>query len=110
MSKKKTNKEKTEKVVLEEQQNVWQDHVETVMPTASKKKNKKEALEKTVIHEELSEKQQKEFEVWKGHIKAIYGEWGSFTWKITPTGIGSGISVFSHLTKTEIDLTDMDSW
>ena len=42
MSKKKTNKEKTEKVVLEEQQNVWQDHVETVMPTASKKKNKKD--------------------------------------------------------------------
>lgn len=62
------------------------------------------------INFELNDKQQKEYEEWIGHIKAIYGEYGLFTWKCSPTGIGMGISVFSHLTKTELDLTDVDSW
>ena len=68
-----------------------------------KKKNK-------VIHEELNDKQQAMYDEWISHIKAIYGEYGSFTWKITPTGIGSGIEVYSHLTKTTLDLTDVDNW
>ena len=63
---------------------------------------------KTVIHEELSEKQQKMYDEWLSHIKAIYGEYGLFTWKITPNGIGSGIVVYSHKTRTELDLTDID--
>jgi hypothetical protein len=63
-----------------------------------------------VIHEELSEKLQKMYDEWISHIKAIHGEYGSFTWKITPTGIGNGVVVYSHLTKTELDITDMDSW
>jgi len=50
------------------------------------------------------------YDEWLSHIKAIYGEYGLFTWKITPNGIGSGIVVYSHLTKTELDLTDVDSW
>jgi hypothetical protein len=61
---------------------------------------------KTVINEELSEKQQKMYDEWLSHIKAIYGEYGLFTWKITPNGIGSGIVVYSHKTRTELDLTD----
>ncbi len=65
---------------------------------------------KNVVHEELNEKQQKLYDDWLYHIKAIYGEYGLFTWKITPNGIGSGIVVYSHLTKTELDLTDIDSW
>ena len=68
-----------------------------------KKKNK-------VIHEELNDKQQAMYEEWISHIKAIYGEYGHFTWKISPTGIGSGIEVYSHLTKTTLDLTDVDNW
>jgi hypothetical protein len=64
----------------------------------------------TVIHEELNEGQQKMYDEWLSHIKAIYGEYGTFTWKITPTGIGNGIVVYSHHTKTELDLTDVDSW
>ena len=63
-----------------------------------------------VIHEELNDKQQAMYEEWISHIKAIYGEYGHFTWKISPTGIGSGIEVYSHLTKTTLDLTDVDSW
>ena len=59
---------------------------------------------------ELSDKEQKKYEKWISHIKALYGEYGLFTWKLTPNGIGMGISVFSHLAKVEIDLTDVDSW
>lgn len=70
---------------------------------AEKKKNYE-------IHEVLSDKQQAMYDEWKGHIKALYGEYGTFTWKITPTGIGNGIEVYSHKTKTELDLTDVDSW
>jgi len=67
-------------------------------------------IRKTVIHEELNEKQQEMYDEWLSHIKAIYGEYGTFTWKITPTGIGSGLVVYSHLAKAEIDLTDVESW
>ena len=59
---------------------------------------------------ELNDKEQTKFDEWKSHIKAIYGEYGLFTWKVTPTGIGSEISVYSHKTKTELDLTDIESW
>jgi hypothetical protein len=67
-------------------------------------------IRKTVIHEELSVKQQEMYDEWLSHIKAIYGEYGTFTWKITPTGIGNGLVVYSHLAKVEIDLTDVESW
>jgi hypothetical protein len=63
-----------------------------------------------VIHEELSDEQQVIYEEWISHIKAIYGEYGNFTWHISPAGIGSGIEVYSHLTKTKLQLTDVDSW
>jgi hypothetical protein len=59
---------------------------------------------------ELSDKEQKKYDKFLSHIKALYGEYGLFTWKLTPNGIGMGISVFSHLAKVEIDLTDIDSW
>jgi len=58
----------------------------------------------------LSDKQQKEFDEWKSAIKKIHGEYGSFEWTIIPTGIGNGLVVYSKLTKTKLDLTDMDSW
>jgi hypothetical protein len=59
---------------------------------------------------ELNDNEQQKFDEWLSHIKAIYGEYGLFTWKITPNGIGSGVVVYSHNTKTELDLTDIDSW
>ena len=65
---------------------------------------------KTTINVELNDKQQKMYDEWLSHIKAIYGEYGLFTWKITPNGIGPDISVYSHNTKTELVLTDVDSW
>jgi hypothetical protein len=63
-----------------------------------------------VISVELTDKQQKEFDKWCGHLKALYGEIGSLTWKISPTGIGEGIIVYSHNAKVELDLTDVSSW
>ena len=62
------------------------------------------------IEIELNDKQQAQFDEWKGHIKALYGEYGTFTWKITSHGVGSEIRVYSHNTKTELDLSDIDSW
>ena len=62
------------------------------------------------IHAELNDKQQAMYEEWISHIKAIHGEYGLFTWKITYPGMGTEIVVYSHYTKTELDLTDVDSW
>jgi hypothetical protein len=67
-------------------------------------------IRRTSIREELNDKQQKMYDEWLSHIKAIYGGYGLFTWKITPNGIDSEIVVYSHHTKTELDLTDVDSW
>lgn len=64
----------------------------------------------TVITLELNNKQQKKFDKWCTHIKAIYGEIGLLTWSITPNGIGEGIEVYSHTARVKIDLTDVDSW
>ena len=58
----------------------------------------------------LSDKQQQQFDEWISHIKALHGEYGLFTWKITPNGIGTGIIVYSHKVGLELDLTDIESW
>ena len=63
-----------------------------------------------VISVELTDKQQKQFDEGCGHLKALYGEVGSLTWKISPTGIGEGIVVYSHNAKIEFDLTDVSNW
>lgn len=72
-----------------------------------KKKKNKENLKITI---ELSDKQQKMFEDWKGHIQALYGEVGGLTWSWSSCGIGDTVTVYSEKAKVEIDLTDMDSW
>jgi len=62
------------------------------------------------IHITLNDKQQSQFDEWKSHIKALYGEYGLFTWTISYNGIGPVITVFSELAKVSLDLTDSDSW
>ena len=59
---------------------------------------------------ELSDKQQAQFDEWKGAIKKIYGEYGHFKWTISPTGVGNGIEVWSSLAQTSLDLTDTSDW
>jgi phage host-nuclease inhibitor protein Gam len=63
-----------------------------------------------VIEIELNDKQQSMFDEWCGHIKALRGEIGTLTWKVTPYGIGNGIKVYNEDLKLELDLTDTDSW
>ena len=58
----------------------------------------------------LSDKQQQQFDEWISHIKALHGEYGLFTWKITPNGIGTSIIVYSHKVGLELDLTDIENW
>lgn len=70
----------------------------------------KKKKENTKFVYELNDKQEKKFRKWKKAIKKVSGEYGTFTYKFTPTGIGDGVSVFSHITQTEIDLTDVEEW
>lgn len=65
---------------------------------------------KKIICVNLNDKQQKMYEEWLSHIKALYNQHGTLTWKITPTSVGDEISVYSELAKVELDLTDLDSW
>jgi hypothetical protein len=63
------------------------------------------------IHFVLSDKQQKRFDAWGKHLKAIFGEWGLLTWTYTGNGIGESITVTSsNAPEHPLDLTDIDSW
>lgn len=64
----------------------------------------------TTVSITLSDKQQQQFDEWISHIKALHGEYGLFTWKLTPNGIGTGIIVYSHKVGLELDLTDIENW
>jgi hypothetical protein len=59
---------------------------------------------------ELNETEMERLKQFQEQIKALYGEYGIFTFSFTPTGIGNGVEVYSHLAKLKRDLTDMDSW
>lgn len=64
-----------------------------------------------VISIELNDKQQKKYEAWGKHLKAIFGEWGTLTWTVSSCGIGDTITVTSsNAPKHPLDLTDVDSW
>lgn len=58
----------------------------------------------------LSDKEKSTLKKWENAIKEIYNEYGSFAFKFTPIGVNNRIIVYSHLTDTEKDITDMDSW
>ena len=58
----------------------------------------------------LSEKEEKDIQEWKEHIKAVYGDYGRFEYRFVPTEIGSAIYVKSSLAGIERDFTDIDSW
>jgi hypothetical protein len=58
----------------------------------------------------LNEWQIEKLNEWKTHIKGVFGEYGLYTFSFTSNGIGCEVSVYSHLTKTELDLTDIDSF
>jgi hypothetical protein len=70
--------------------------------------NKKESKEKTFT---ISKDQVKKLEEWQGHIKAIYGEYGDYDYVFNSGGgIGVGITVFSTLANTTLNLTDYENF
>ena len=59
---------------------------------------------------ELTAAQVLKLKEWQEKIKDLFGEYGNYTYSFTPTGIGDGVEVWSDLTKTKLDLTDVDTW
>jgi hypothetical protein len=59
---------------------------------------------------EITEAQMVKLKEWQEKIKDLFGEYGNYTYSFTPTGIGDGVEVWSDLTKTKLDLTDIDTW
>lgn len=59
---------------------------------------------------DLDVDQVEKLEDWKRKIKDLYGEYGHYSYTFSPTGIGNGIVVKSHLANLELDLTDVDTW
>jgi hypothetical protein len=58
----------------------------------------------------LEEDQEKKLKNWQDKIKEIFGEYGHYDYVFTPYGMGTSVKVVSHLTKTEIDLSDVENW
>lgn len=56
----------------------------------------------------LSSSQEEKLQEWKEHIKALHGQYGTFTYSFTPNGIGCGVEVYSQLAKVKIDLTEVE--
>ncbi len=59
---------------------------------------------------ELYDDQLVKLNEWKEAIKVVFGEYGLFTYKFTPNGIGVGVNVYSQLADISIDLTEIDKW
>ena len=59
---------------------------------------------------ELTDAQVVKLKEWQEKIKDLFGEYGNYTYSFTPTGIGDGVEAWSDLTKTKLDLTDVDTW
>jgi len=59
---------------------------------------------------EITDAQMVKLKEWQEKIKDLFGEYGNYKYSFTPTGIGDGVEVWSDLTKTKLDLTDVDTW
>lgn len=59
---------------------------------------------------QITEAQMVKLKEWQAKIFDLFGEYGNYTYSFTPTGIGDGVEVWSDLTKTKLDLTDVDTW
>ena len=51
-----------------------------------------------------------ELAVKKKYIEELFGEYGYYDYIFTPYETGTSVKVVSHLTKTELDLSDADYW
>ena len=58
----------------------------------------------------LDEEQEKKVKEWQDKIKELYGLYGQYDYIFTHFGVGTGVKVFSHMTKTELDLSEVEKW
>jgi hypothetical protein len=58
----------------------------------------------------LEESQLKQLKEWQNKIYDLYGEYGHYDFIFTPYSMGTSLKVVSHITKTELDLTDFGEW
>lgn len=56
----------------------------------------------------ISDSEEEKLKEWQEKIKDLFGEYGHYDYVFSPNGVYTWITVKSHLTKTEIDLTDYD--
>ena len=59
---------------------------------------------------EVTKEQQKKISEWKDAIKLVFDEYGEFDYTFHHTGIGTTLSVYSHIAYKEKDFTDYDNW
>jgi len=59
---------------------------------------------------ELDEDQVKRLKIWQEAIKMIKGEYGHYDYIFQPTGVGTVVTVYSHLVNEELDLSDVEKW
>jgi hypothetical protein len=59
---------------------------------------------------ELDESQVERLKAWQEKIKKKHGEYGLYTFKFTPCGIGCAIQIYSKLERKSLDLSDVDKW
>lgn len=74
------------------------------------RKENKLVIKDNLLSFSFDKLQTKELNEWKEKIKDLHGEYGDYTYSITPTGIGNGIKVKSHLTNLELDLSHVERW
>lgn len=59
---------------------------------------------------ELNESQLNKLKNWQAKIKKKFGHYGHFDYTFTPFGMGTGVKVTSHLSKEELDLSEVENW
>jgi len=63
-----------------------------------------------MIKIEFTQEQEDKLKDWKEAIKKVFGEYGHYDYIVSPTGIGDSFRVYSHLSKTYLDLTEYEKW
>lgn len=58
----------------------------------------------------LTEKQVSQIKEWQDKIFDLFGEYGSYEYRFTPTGIGDGLYVYSKLAKIGKDFSNVEDW
>lgn len=63
-----------------------------------------------MIEFKLDEHQEKKLTEWQDKIKELFGKYGHYDYIFTPLDMGTSVVIRSHLTKTELDLSNVENW